>query len=522
MGFLRTIAGRLTLGVGLVSILSASAILLVNHRSMAIVNRELGTVAGERSMARARVVALQLAQHPGEPADAAAVLEKTRKAHKRLHSITVLDRSQKSLVSTGISFPATQFVEKNPALKKGGAHAVGGLVVAVWPIGAATSPAVSGYVVYVESLESQLASSRSAAHWAVALTLVLVVLVIGVAYYIGRQTSRTVHYMAGAAHRIAEGDFSDIDLGVATSSETRRLGAAVHAMARALKGQVVGIQGITGSAGGAALKVASAMQKLAASAVTQAASVNETAASVEEMARTGETATVNAKKIVDAAEATAEASLRGIEAVERTNQIILQIREDAQDISLRSQELLETVREVGDVISSVRNVAEQSKILAVNAAIEAAKAGPYGLGFAVVAKNIKGMALESKEATARITATLITASKAIEHMVEIARQGADRTEEGVDFISNTGSIVHNLGEAMRENSSLANAISTTIGQQSVGLSHISIAVDQITSAAEENQRISARISDEMNHMVETLEELDEIVNEWRIAGSSSA
>jgi len=260
---------------------------------------------------------------------------------------------------------------------------------------------------------------------------------------------------------------------------------------------------------------ASAMAHLASSAAEQAAAVSETASTVEEMEQAGKSAAGNANEIVEASSRTTEVSISGRQAVESASRIILLIKDSSQEMSERSKNLLASVEEIGNIISSVNAIAEQSKILAVNASIEAAKAGEYGVGFAVVAQEVKELAQQSKEATLEITGTLTAIRQAIELMVDTAQSGAKRTEEGVKMVGNAGAIVNDLSEAIRENSDFANVIATNVSQQSLGLTQIAAAIDQINSTALENQDITKKVEKSTKQMTGRLDELDTLIGMWK-------
>lgn len=246
--------------------------------------------------------------------------------------------------------------------------------------------------------------------------------------------------------------------------------------------------------------------------------MTETAATVEELEQSGKNVAGNANQIVEAADKTTKASIRGREAVKTANDIILQIKEDSQDISDKSRKLVSAVEEVVNIIRSVNGIAEQSKILAVNASIEAAKAGEYGSGFSVVAQEVKDLAQQSKDATREITGTLTTIRQAIESMVDTAQQGKERTEKGVTMIANAGAIMNDLSEAIRENSEFANVIESNIKQQAVGLTQIATSIEQINSTALDNQNISRKISLSTSKMTESFDLLTEMVGTWRTHG----
>jgi methyl-accepting chemotaxis protein len=165
------------------------------------------------------------------------------------------------------------------------------------------------------------------------------------------------------------------------------------------------------------------------------------------------------------------------------------------------------------VIFSVNEIAEQSKILAVNASIEAAKAGKYGVGFAMVAKAVKELAEQSKQATLRITETIGGVHRAIQAMSETVSKSGGRVQEGIDAMDNAKAIVKDLREAIIENTNLANAITGGVIQQNVGLEQIFRAIEQISSAAQDNRSISERIRSESDQMNKAIQQLDGLVRQ---------
>ncbi len=340
---------------------------------------------------------------------------------------------------------------------------------------------------------------------------------LGSAYLVGRDSARGIAELAHAAERIARGELEGIELGGRDQlfSETTRLAAAVAEMARTLRERTATVESLTSTFSASTRKVTDAVDLLALSNTEHAAAVTETATTVEEMERNGKNAGRNAGRIVEAADKTAEASVRGQKALGATERIILEIREDSRAISNQSDELLSAVEEIAIIIGSVKEIADQSKILAVNAAVEAAKAGEYGAGFAVVAREIKNLAQQSKSAAMQITATLDSVRQAIETMVSTAARGRQRSEEGVEMVGNTGAVMNDLNAAIRENSGSAIAIASSIKQQTVGLTQIANAIEQINAVAMENEVTSSGLARNVKEMNERVSALLEQVESWQ-------
>jgi methyl-accepting chemotaxis protein len=438
--------------------------------------------------------------------------------HPETDSIIVLDDQKNIYATVGAKVDVTSLINRFRSMEKGTAITIGDLVVAVAPIlSEEQKKRPLGYLLYTESKREYYAFRSTNAFWqAVVILAGFGFILTGIYFLVSRMTA-PMYELAKAAERIADGDLSSVEVDVNGSgiSEYERLAAAMSRTAVALQHQVVGIKGLTKNMGDMFKEMVVAVTSLASSASQQASAVTETATTVEEIEQTSKAASGNAGRIVEVAKKTQEASIRGRDAVKISNDIISRIRDDSKDISDKSAKLLTEIEEVESVIESVKAIAEQSKILAVNASIEAAKAGEFGSGFAVVAQEVKDLAQQSKDATIKITSTLSTIRGAIEDMVETSDSGKKRTEEGVSMISNVGAIMYDLSEAIRENSEFANVISTSIKQQTVGLSQISAAMEEINAAATDNRTISRTIEERVGNMSKEVDELEALVGKWR-------
>lgn len=374
---------------------------------------------------------------------------------------------------------------------------------------------VIGYLLYARSIKEYRDELTFYKLGMGAAMLLVLFLQLAAVFLIGSRMGRPVTQLAETASQIAAGDLTRaITIPKGAVKEITALSNAIAEMSKAIRDQVTLIKSLTSQASVVSQNVARAMSHLASSASEQAAAVSQTATTVEEMEKSGKTVVDSVRKIVDAAERSAEASNRGSQAVATASGIIVKIRDDSTNVSSHSRMLLTHVEEVGNIISSVNAIAEQSKILAVNASIEAAKAGEFGSGFAVVAQEVKNLAGQSKEATEQITKTLTAIRHSVETMVRLSRDGEERTSLGVASVANTGAIVNDLSDAIQEASEVANAIEASVNQQSTGLSQIASAMDEINISATENQKISQSIEQSTAEMTRALDELSVLVDVW--------
>ncbi len=210
----------------------------------------------------------------------------------------------------------------------------------------------------------------------------------------------------------------------------------------------------------------------AASAEEQAAAAAQVTSSIEEIHRMSQSTTTTAQEVVKTAALAVAQGHEGLESV----------REVAS--------IMDRFAAATDFVQVVGEVAEQSNLLAVNAGIEASKAGDYGRGFAVVASEVRTLAEQSKAAAKQI------------------REAINQTKNGRDSLRTTDLVITNLGTVLQEASDKARQISGAAVQQSAGIKQISDAMGNLTQggsdtaaasmqikrAAEELQRISRKLT----------------------------
>ncbi len=214
---------------------------------------------------------------------------------------------------------------------------------------------------------------------------------------------------AAAAERIATGDLTGA---VATPSERDVLGNAFAAMVFNLRemnrqiGEGVDVLAASSSA------ILAGTTQVAAGASEAAAVMSETATTLDEVKQTALMASQKAKNVAEAAQKAAQVSQTGKRSVEESIDGMQQIRAQMELIAESIMRLSEQSQAIGELIASVNDLSEQSNLLAVNASIEAAKAGEHGKGFAVVALEVKSLAAQSKQATAQVRTILGDIQKA--------------------------------------------------------------------------------------------------------------
>lgn len=288
---------------------------------------------------------------------------------------------------------------------------------------------------------------------------------------------------AQLAARIADGDLT---VHITPLSDKDVLGKALSTMVERLRTQIREmLEGINVLAAATA-ELSSTMVQIAASARDTASSVNDTASTLVEVKQASQLSNQKAKTISDNTQQTLRVSRDGVDAIEKSIHSMENIREQMRGIAESIIKLSEQSQAIGDIVTSVNDLAEQSNILAVNAAIEAAKAGDYGRGFTVVAREIRNHAEQSKQATSRVRSILVDTQKATASAVMVAERGTKLAEDGAQLSAVSGKAIQTVMKGINEAAEAMLHIAASAKEQVYGLDQVTTAIQHIKTASEQN------------------------------------
>lgn len=226
--------------------------------------------------------------------------------------------------------------------------------------------------------------------------------------------------------------------------------------------------------------------EVASSSAETATAVSETSSTAEEVKQTAHLSLQKAKAMSDTAQQTAQAAQTGKNAVEQAIAGMHHIEKQMASVAESIVRLSEQSQAVGEIIATVNDLADQSNLLAVNAAIEAAKAGEQGKGFGVVAQEVRSLADQSKQATAQIRTILGDIQKAVSAAVMATEQGNKAVEAGVKLSAEGGSAIQTLANSVAEAGRAATQIAASNQQQLAGMDQVALAMENIQQATAQN------------------------------------
>jgi methyl-accepting chemotaxis protein len=295
--------------------------------------------------------------------------------------------------------------------------------------------------------------------------------------------TRALRAMAGAAEQISAGD---LRASVQPQSPSDVLGNAFARMTENLRRQIGGMVEGAAVLGAAASEIVAATAELASGASESAAAVSETTTTVEEIRQTAQLASQKAKVVADGAQKAVQISHNGRKSTDDAAAGMGRIRTQMEAIAESMMRLSEQSQTIGQIIATVEDLAAQSNLLAVNAAIEAAKAGEHGKGFGVVAQEVKSLAEQSRQATDRVRIILGDIQKATTAAVMATEQGGKAVEAGGKQTEMAGESIAALASSVTEAAQAATQIAASSQQQLVGMDQVAGAMENIKQASMQN------------------------------------
>jgi twitching motility protein PilJ len=263
-------------------------------------------------------------------------------------------------------------------------------------------------------------------------------------------------------------------------------------------------------------------EQMASGATQQDQEITNTSSAVEEL-------TVSMKQVSNNAEASAEAARRALDAAEQGNRAVRDTLEGMQRIRASVQATAKKIKSLGDrsleiseIINVINDITEQTNLLALNAAIEAARAGEAGRGFAVVADEVRKLAEHSRTATKDIAALIKAIQAETNEAVVVMEEGTKEVEVGARLADQAGKALEAISSVVRQSAELVQEISLASKQQVRGTEGVANAMQIISNITRQTSQGARQTARTVEHMVKLSEQLNEALSQFRFAGAGSS
>jgi methyl-accepting chemotaxis protein len=290
--------------------------------------------------------------------------------------------------------------------------------------------------------------------------------------------------MSQIMRHVADGDLTR------TVHSTGKDGRELLDLATSLNEMIGNLKGMSGDVRDSSDRMAttlaevrSAISAQASGASEQAAAVNETMATLEEIKVTSDQTLEKVGALGNSAEKSQMQSDRGGQAVREAVESMKAIHEQVDAVARSVLELSQKTSQIGEITDVVNGLAIQSKMLSLNASIEAAKAGEAGQGFSVVAEEIRILAEQSQESTSQVKEVLQDIQHSTERTVMVAEEGTKQAAEGIQRIEGAEKMIADLASVVRQTATASQQIVAVVRQEAAGIDQIREAMEDITKSS---------------------------------------
>lgn len=357
---------------------------------------------------------------------------------------------------------------------------------------------------------------RSAVRAVTGMCGIAVALGVIIALVVSTAITKPIGRMADVAARIAAGDLSMEHIEVRTDDEIGDLAASFNRMIDGLNEALLAAASTSEQVASAAQEVAASSEQMAAGTQEQTSQASAVASAVQEMSATVLQVAKNASSASENSRNASDTAQEGGNIVEQTVAGIRAIAESTQIVANVIDELGRRSEEIGQIIGVIDDIADQTNLLALNAAIEAARAGEQGRGFAVVADEVRKLAERTTSATKEVGATIKAIQDDTQNAVQAMERGMQEVQQGTELAGQAGEALRRIVESVDRVASMIQQIATAADEQSAAAEEIAKNVDGISSITRQTAAGAQQASAAAQQLSANAETLRQLVGRFKL------
>lgn len=313
---------------------------------------------------------------------------------------------------------------------------------------------------------------------------------------------------------LAEGDLTV--KATVTEDITGAIADSINFTVEALRSLVTTINETSVQVAAAAQETQATAMHLAEAAEHQAQQINSASTRINEIAVSIDEVSKNSAESADVAQRSVQIAAKGADVVRQTIQGMDNIRDQIQETSKRIKRLGESSQEIGSIVELINDIAEQTNILALNAAIQAASAGEAGRGFAVVADEVQRLAERASNATKRIETLVQTIQSDTNEAVSSMEQTTSEVVAGARLAEDAGLALGEIETVSNDLASLIQNISSAAQQQSAAATNITATMKVIQEITSQTSQGAGQTAESIGNLAQLAADLRRSVADFKL------
>ncbi|ANA39775.1 chemotaxis protein [Geobacter anodireducens] len=348
------------------------------------------------------------------------------------------------------------------------------------------------------------------------LSAVGVILAIGLGLLISRMITTPLSRAVDVANRLADGDLT-VDVGATSTDETGRLLTAMQHMVQSLREMVTQTATISAGIASASSQLHATSEQIATGTEEVASQAGTVATASEEMSATSQDIATNCHAAAGSAEQVAATTRQGFDVVRHTVEGIRSRGEGTRQNAQLVASLGERSEQIGDIVGTIEDIADQTNLLALNAAIEAARAGEQGRGFAVVADEVRALAERTTRATKEIGEMIRAIQQETKTAIVSMEEGVRGTEQGALEAARLETALRQILDQVNEVSMQVGQIATAAEEQTATTGEVTGNIQQITEVVHQTAQGAEETADAAAQLARQAQDLQTPMGRFRLA-----